>query len=41
MPVMQRFGLPGTVRASLSLYNTEQDIDRFIEAVIKAKQMLA
>ncbi len=41
MPVMQHFGLAGTVRASLSLYNTEQDIDRFIEAVIKAKTMLA
>lgn len=41
MPVMQHYGLAGTVRASLSLYNTELDIDRFIEAVIKAKAMLA
>jgi len=41
MPVMQRFDLPGTVRASLSMYNTEQDIDRFIAAVVKARTMLA
>jgi cysteine desulfurase/selenocysteine lyase len=40
MPVMQRYGLSGTVRASLSIYNTEADIDSFIEAVIKAKSML-
>lgn len=41
MPVMQHFGLPGTVRASLSIYNTESDVDRFIDAVVKAKMMLA
>jgi cysteine desulfurase/selenocysteine lyase len=40
MPVMQRYGLSGTVRASLSIYNTEADIDSFIDAVIKAKTML-
>ena len=41
MPVMQRYGLSGTVRASLSIYNTEAEIDSFIDAVIKAKTMLA
>lgn len=41
MPVMQRFGIPGTVRASLSIYNTQTDIDRFIDALVKAKSMLA
>ncbi len=41
MPVMQHFRIPGTVRASLSIYNTEADIDRFIDAVAKAKMMLA
>jgi len=40
MPVMQRYGLSGTVRASLSIYNTEADVDSFIEAVIKARSML-
>lgn len=41
MPVMQHFGLPGTVRASLSIYNTRDDIDRFIAALTTAHMMLA
>lgn len=41
MPVMQRYGLSGTVRASLSIYNTRAEIDSFIDAVNKAKKMLA
>ena len=41
MPVMQRYGLSGTVRASLSIYNTRVEIDSFIDAVVKAKTMLA
>lgn len=41
MPVMQHFGLPGTVRASLSIYNTRDDIDRFVAAVTTAHMMLA
>ena len=41
MPVMQRYGVSGTVRASLSIYNTRAEIDSFISAVIKAKAMLA
>ena len=40
MPVMQHFNLPGTVRASIGLYNNRDDIDIFIEALKKAKQML-
>lgn len=40
MPVMQHFAIPGTVRASLALYNTRDDIDRFINALQKAKTML-
>ncbi|MDA0820948.1 MAG: cysteine desulfurase [Proteobacteria bacterium] len=41
MPVMQHFGIPGTVRASLSIYNTRHEIDYFIDALLKAKSMLA
>ena len=41
MPVMQHFDIPGTVRASLSIYNTTQDVDKFIEALAKAINMLA
>ncbi|MDA0705646.1 MAG: cysteine desulfurase [Proteobacteria bacterium] len=41
MPVMQRFGLPGTARASLSLYNNRDDIDRLVAALLQAKQIFS
>jgi cysteine desulfurase/selenocysteine lyase len=40
MPVMQRFGLSGTARASLALYNHREDIDRLIDALAVARRML-
>jgi cysteine desulfurase/selenocysteine lyase len=39
-PVIDRFELPGTIRASFGLYNTLNDIDRLIEAIMQAKKML-
>ncbi|REG48506.1 L-selenocysteine selenide-lyase (L-alanine-forming) [Paraburkholderia sp. BL6669N2] len=39
MPVMQRFGVPATVRASLALYNTHQDIDALMEGLGKVKEI--
>ena len=41
MPVMEFFGLPGTARASLALYNNRDDIDRLVVAVEKARQVFA
>lgn len=41
MPVMQRFGLPGTTRASLGLYNRTDDVDQLIAALEKARQVFA
>ena len=41
MPVMQHFGLPGTTRASLGLYNNYDDIDRLVAALEKARQVFA
>jgi len=41
MPLMQRFGLPGTTRASLGLYNTTDDVDRLIVALEKARTVFA
>lgn len=41
MPVMQRFGLPGTTRASLGLYNNADDIDRLVTGLEKARQLFA
>src|SRR5690606_2923541 len=39
-PIMDRLGIPGTVRASFCFYNTRADIDRLFEALAKAKQFL-
>ena len=39
-PVMTRFGIPGTVRASFALYNTMEEVDVFVNAVKKASMML-
>ncbi len=41
MPVMQRFGLPGTTRASLGLYNNSDDVDQLVVALEKARQVFA
>ena len=40
-PIMQFYNIPGTVRASFAFYNTKEEIDRFIEAVKRAKMMLS
>ncbi len=40
-PVMDYYKIPGTVRASFSFYNTKEEIDIFIEAVKRAKNMLS
>ena len=32
-PVMQRFQIPATVRASLAMYNTKEDIDALVRAI--------
>lgn len=39
-PIMDRFGIPGTVRASVAFYNTREDMDRLAEGVRKALKML-
>ncbi|MDU8884866.1 cysteine desulfurase [Yeosuana sp. MJ-SS3] len=40
-PIMDYFKIPGTVRASLSFYNTNKEIDLLVEGVKKAKRMLS
>ena len=40
-PLMKRLGVPGTARASFSIYNTRADIDRLFSAIKKAQMMLA
>ncbi len=38
-PIMERLGIPGTMRASFAFYNTKEEIDRLVEAIYKVKQM--
>ncbi len=40
-PLMKRLQVPGTARASFSIYNTFEEIDVLFEALKKAKNMLA
>ena len=37
-PIMDQFGVPGTVRVSLAFYNNRDDIDRLFAALEKARQ---
>lgn len=39
-PLLKKFGMTGTVRASFSVYNNQIDIERLVEGVKKAKRML-
>lgn len=39
-PLMNRFGISGTSRASFSLYNTKEEVDIFIDGMKKAAKML-
>ena len=40
-PVMDEFCIPGTIRASFAVYNTKEEVDRLVEGVKKAQQMLS
>lgn len=39
-PVMTRFGIPGTVRASFAVYNTLEEVEVLVKAVERAANML-
>ncbi len=39
-PLMRRFGIPGTSRASFAVYNTTEEIDRLVAGLHKVKKML-
>jgi len=40
-PVMDRYGIDGTVRASLCFYNTKEEIDALCDGIEKVKSMFA
>lgn len=39
MPLMTRFGIPGTARASFALYNSSEDVQALIAGVRKAQKL--
>ena len=39
-PLMERLGIPGTIRISFALYNTKADVDAFIAALCRVARML-
>ena len=39
-PLMERLGIPGTVRASFAAYNTEAEVEAFVAGVARVAQML-
>jgi len=39
-PIMQHFGIPGTIRASFAFYNKMEEIDALYEGLLRAIQML-
>jgi cysteine desulfurase/selenocysteine lyase len=40
-PVMDHFGIEGTIRASLVFYNTREEVERLAEGIERTKQMLS
>jgi cysteine desulfurase/selenocysteine lyase len=40
-PVMQRFGIPATTRASLAFYNTREEVDALVQGVKKVMEVFA
>jgi cysteine desulfurase/selenocysteine lyase len=39
-PLMHRFGIPGTTRASFAMYNTMEEIDILIDGLVRAVKLL-
>jgi cysteine desulfurase / selenocysteine lyase len=40
-PLMDRFSIPGTVRASFAIYNTQEEIEKLVKATLKAIKILS
>ena len=40
-PLMERYGIKGTVRASFAFYNTKEDVDTLVNGILKAKALLS
>lgn len=40
-PVLKHFGVPATARASFAVYNTEEEVDAFVQGLDKARKLFA
>ncbi len=40
-PIMQRFGIPATARASFAFYNTKEEVDALVNGIIKVQEVFA
>ncbi len=38
-PLLKKYGLPGTIRASFAAYNTREDVDRLVDGLQKVRHM--
>jgi cysteine desulfurase/selenocysteine lyase len=38
-PLMERFGVPATARASLAMYNTREELDALARAILKVREV--
>jgi cysteine desulfurase/selenocysteine lyase len=40
-PLMERFGVPATIRASFALYNEREDVDRLVAGIARVREVFA
>jgi cysteine desulfurase / selenocysteine lyase len=40
-PIMQRFGIPATARASFAFYNTKEEVDSLVNGILKVQEVFA
>ena len=40
-PVMERFGIPATARASFAVYNTREEVDALVRGIGKVREVFA
>lgn len=41
MPLIRQLGVPATTRASFAAYNTREEVDRLVQGILKAKELLS
>jgi cysteine desulfurase/selenocysteine lyase len=40
-PIMDRFGIPATARASFAFYNTKEEVDALVNGIVKVQEVFA